>query len=272
MKYSFPFVICLTLVLCTSEFADFSQSSANDVSTNKAAQTKTYLIGNSLTWDTVPSKLDATVHWHVDCGKSLKYIFEHPEKPCVASSKLWPTALKNEKYDLVSVQPHYGTTLEEDLAVISKWIKLQPQAVFIIHTGWAKSASLMDEFANNDSGGKLNHSAAYFDELLSQLRTKHPQTEFRTTHAMRLLVELKKEIAAGNAPLTSIEDIYRDAIHMTTTAGRYMMHNAMRETFGQPRATQSFPDVPEELRAVLNRLLDERNTWNSAVPTSKEVQ
>ena len=30
-----------------------------------------FLIGNSLTWDTVPSQLGPEVKWHVDCGKSL---------------------------------------------------------------------------------------------------------------------------------------------------------------------------------------------------------
>ncbi len=249
----------------------FGQETPVDGNATEEAGAKIYLIGNSLTWDTVPSKLDATVHWHVDCGKSLKYIFEHPRRPCVASSIVWPIPLRAKKYDLISVQPHYGTTVEEDLAVISVWIKFQPQAVFIIHTGWARSASLVDEYENGDPHGKLTHSAAYFDELLSQLRKKHPQTEFRSTHAMRLLIELKKEIDAGNTQFNSIEEIYRDAIHMTTTSGRYMMHNAMRETLGQPRSTQGFPDVPKKLQVILDRLLDERNTWDSAVPAVKKT-
>ena len=51
-----------------------------------------YTIGNSLTQDTVPAKLDGDVQWHVDCGKSLPYIYENPGKPCVANSTLWPDA------------------------------------------------------------------------------------------------------------------------------------------------------------------------------------
>ena len=47
-----------------------------------------FLIGNSLTWDTVPSKLDGDVQWHVDCGKSLPFIYENPQKPCVKTSTL----------------------------------------------------------------------------------------------------------------------------------------------------------------------------------------
>lgn len=53
-----------------------------------------FLIGNSLTWDTIPAKLDGHVQWHVDCGKSLKYINEHPEEPCVKTSSLWPQTLQ----------------------------------------------------------------------------------------------------------------------------------------------------------------------------------
>jgi len=30
-----------------------------------------YLIGNSLTWDTVPPLLSGDVQWHVDCGVNL---------------------------------------------------------------------------------------------------------------------------------------------------------------------------------------------------------
>lgn len=39
-----------------------------------------YLIGNSLTWDTVPQRLDGEVQWHVDCGVSLPHIFATPDQ------------------------------------------------------------------------------------------------------------------------------------------------------------------------------------------------
>jgi hypothetical protein len=94
-----------------------------------------FLIGNSLTWDTVPPKLDGDVQWHVDCGKSLPFMYENPQKPCVKSSTLWPEALAEKQYDIVSVQVHYGSTLDEDAAVIGAWLALQPKAVFVLHTG-----------------------------------------------------------------------------------------------------------------------------------------
>ncbi|MCA8989232.1 MAG: right-handed parallel beta-helix repeat-containing protein, partial [Planctomycetaceae bacterium] len=40
-------------------------------------QKRIYLIGNSLTWDTIPSLLDEAAEWHVDCGKPLPYIHAH---------------------------------------------------------------------------------------------------------------------------------------------------------------------------------------------------
>ena len=37
-----------------------------------------FLIGNSLTWDTVSSRLDGDVQWHVECDVSLPHIFKAP--------------------------------------------------------------------------------------------------------------------------------------------------------------------------------------------------
>ncbi|WP_417851588.1 hypothetical protein [Thalassoglobus sp.] len=249
--------------------SEISAAENNPDGASKNSSTKIYLIGNSLTWDTVPSKLEGDVQWHVDCGKSLKYIFENPQEPCVKTSTLWPTALKKTKFDLISFQPHYGTTVQEDLETISKWIELQPQATIIIHTGWAKSASLLEEHQDDSPDGKLTHSPAYFNELLAQLRKAFPDTEFRTTHCMRMLIELESLIEAGDAPYDAVTDIYRDAIHMKNETGRYLMHNAMRETFGQERTTQGFPKISDEQRATLDQLLDQRNTWEAARPAKK---
>src|SRR5437764_2889815 len=110
------------------------------------AQPRVYLIGNSLTWDTVPERLAGDVQWHVDCGVPLPVIFAKPDKPCVTSSTPWPKALKENQYDVVAVQPHYGSTLAQDVETISIWMKLQPKAVFVIHSGWAWHAQRANEF------------------------------------------------------------------------------------------------------------------------------
>jgi hypothetical protein len=113
------------LLLCIATFCVLSQVTSLPADDKAKSY---YLIGNSLTWDTVPSLLDGDVQWHVDCGKSLPYIYAHPEMPCVKNSTLWPQALKEKQYDLISVQPHYGSTLAEDADTISKWVEMQPKA------------------------------------------------------------------------------------------------------------------------------------------------
>ena len=217
-----------------------------------------YLIGNSLTWDTVPSRLDGDVQWHVDCGKSLPFIKANPGKPCVKTSTLWPEALKNKRYDFVSVQPHYGSTLDEDVAVISGWVEMQPKAVFVIHSGWARQATRAEEYAAKDATGKMRHSPAYVDALASRLRKKFPERKFEQTHAIDLLAKIADDIEDGKAPLKDLSELHRDAIHMTVTGGRYLMHNAMRRALGQPKSDKGFekvtPAVKEYLDGVLKTL------------------
>ena len=240
-------LILLVAVVCRSRA--IAQDGSGKESEN---QSKIYLIGNSLTWDTVPSRLDGEVRWHVDCGKNLQYIHEHPQEPCVKTSTLWPAALKEEHYDFVCMQPHYGTTIAEDVATISKWIEMQPKAVFIIHTGWARSASLREEFSDKDPAGTLTHSSAYFDALIAELTEKFPGREFRPTHATNILNSIADDVKGSKAPVQDITELYRDAIHMTTTSGRYLMHNAMRRALGQPISTKGFEKVPESMRDYLN--------------------
>ncbi|TWT55856.1 hypothetical protein KOR42_26670 [Thalassoglobus neptunius] len=229
-------------------------------------QLQIYLIGNSLTWDALPPRLAESVDWHVDCGKSLPYIYDHPESPCVGSSRIWPDALASKEYDVISVQPHYGSTLQEDVDTISKWIEVQQQAVWILHTGWARSATLNDEYLSESDPVKMSHSPAYFEDLRSRLEEKFPEVEFRTTHCMRLLYELDQNIQQGASNLESIEDVYRDAIHMNAGPGSYLMHNAMRETIGQERIDRGFEQFDAELKNELDMLLDERANWPAAGP------
>ena len=222
-----------------------------------------YLIGNSLTWDTVPSLLDGDVQWHVDCGKSLPWMHEHPEAPCVKSSTLWPTALKEKQFGIVTVQPHYGSTLDEDVEVISKWLAMQSQAVFVIHTGWAHHEKRSLEYNSEDVSGKMQHSPAYINALLAELRNRHPDREFRQTHAIDLLAKVADDVKAGKAPVGDVAELHRDAIHMKLESGRYLMHNAMRHALGQPRSSKGFDKMNPKMKAYLDSVLDTLNEQSS---------
>lgn len=241
------FFICMSAVLLAVPFASGQE---------EEVAPSYYLIGNSLTWDTVPSKLDGDVQWHVDCGKSLPFIYENPEKPCVKSSTLWPQALKDKQYDYLSLQVHYGSTLEEDAAVITAFLELQQKAKVIIHTGWAREASRKEEYENTDTSGKMQHSPAYFEALLGKLRELNPGREFRLTHTQDLLDLVAKDIESGKAPFETLQDMYRDDIHMNVVTGRYLMHNAMRRALDQPRSDDGFEKLSPSMKSYFDSVLD----------------
>jgi hypothetical protein len=213
------------------------------------------LIGNSLTWDTTPSRLAGDVQWHVDCGVPLPYIHANPGKPCVSSSTLWPAALREKQYDFLCVQPHYGSTLAQDVETISAWMTMQPKAVVVLHSGWARHAQRADEFASYATPGPMVHSPGYLRALLAELRRLHPGREFRQTLCQNLLAQVAADIAAGKSPLKSVETLYRDDIHLTHDAGKYLMHNALRRALGQPASVAGFEKIDPALRNYLDGVL-----------------
>ena len=229
-----------------------------------------YLIGNSLTWDTVPSALDGDVQWHVGCGKSLPYLFANPENPCVKSSTLWPRALKEKQYDVISLQSHYGATLTEDATVISEWMAMQPKAEVVIHTGWPRSASQAEEWASQEKDGKMTHSLAYIDELIALLRRQHPDRVIRRTRAMDALQWVVEDVAAGKAPFDELAFLYRDAIHMNTQTGRYMMHNLMRHAVGQKASIAGFSKIDPKIKDYLDTILERVGIQPVPLPTDSE--
>jgi len=214
-----------------------------------------YLIGNSLTWDTVPEKLDGSVQWHIDCGVPLPHIFAKPDAPCVKTSTPWPKALKETRFDVVAVQPHYGSTLAQDVETITCWMKMQPKAVFVVHSGWAFSAQRAAEYTSLATPDQMAHSPAYIRALVAELRRLHPGRVVRQTLAQNLLAQIADDIDAGRAPLKSVAELYRDPIHLTHDHGKYLMHNAMRRALGQPPSAAGFvklnPDVKQYLDGVL---------------------
>ena len=239
-------VFLIAVLACSTAVEGLAQTSE---------ATRFYLIGNSLTWDTVPGLLDGDVQWHVDCGVSLSHIRASPGKPCVKTSTLWPTALRGKQYEVVSVQPHYGSTLAQDVETISAWMKLQPKAVFVIHSGWARHAQRADEFASYTPVDQMVHSPGYFRALTGELRRLHPTRELRQTFAQNLLATIAEDIAKKQAPLNNIEKLHRDSIHVTLDHGRYLMHNAMRRALGQPPSAKGFAKLDPTRKEYLDGVL-----------------
>jgi hypothetical protein len=221
-----------------------------------------YLIGNSLTWDTAPEALPgpdlpaANVRWHVDCGVSLPHIKNRPDKPCVESSTIWPEALADRQFDLVSVQVHYGSKLAEDADTIAFFMEKQPGATFVLHSGWAFQKARGKELEHAREPVEMVHSTGYMRALLAELAGRHPGRELRQTFAQNLLAVIAEDVAAGRAAIGGVEDLYRDDIHLTLDHGRYLMHNAMRRALGLPRSAAGFKDLDPAIKEYLDGVLD----------------
>lgn len=240
-------VLALGCLLCLSSFC----------AGQDAPQSKVFLIGNSLTWDTLPGLLDGNIQWHVDCGKNLKYIYEHPKKPCVRTSTSWDKALSRQQFDVLCVQPHFGTNLDEDADTISKWLSTQKKAKLVIHTGWSRHEDFCRDYesAGADAAIKMCHSPKYFSLLEEKLRAKHPGLQLTSTHAIEILHSICEDVENEAAPVEKLSDLYRDDIHVTTQAGRFLMHNLMRVAIGQKVSEQGF-QVEQPLRGYLRAKVD----------------
>jgi hypothetical protein len=251
-------VLAILALLATSSIAIADEpagSTVESAGSPKSPGPRCFLIGNSLTWDTVPNRMGDRVQWHVDCGVPLTAIFANPDKPCVKESRIWPEALRDERYDVVSVQPHYGTTLAQDVEVIDRWMKMQPAAVFVIHSGWAYHEKRADEFASYSQPAQMTHSPGYLRAVVGELRRLHPTRELRQTFAQNLLAVIADDIAAGRAPIQNVAELYRDGIHLTHSHGKYLAHNAMRHALGLPPSAQGFDNLDPALRRYLDNVL-----------------
>ena len=225
------------------------------IAAQESSTSRYYLIGNSLTWDTVPERLSGDVQWHVDCGVHLPHIFANPDQPCVKTSSHWPKALADKQYDFVSVQPHYGTTLTQDADTISAWMKMQSKAVFVIHSGWAWRTQVGNEFSSYAAPDQMTHSPNYSRELIAELRRRHPGREIRQSFAQYLLATIDEDIAAGRAPFKEIAELYRDDIHLTHDHGKYLMHNAVRRALEQPASAAGFEKLNPDWKSYLDGVL-----------------
>jgi hypothetical protein len=188
----------------------------------------------------VPTALDGKVQWHIDCGKNLQFIFEHPEKPCLKSSTIWTAALRETQFDILVVQPFLGTSIDQDVAAISEWLKLQPNARLVLHTGWNRHAEFETAFHAPADHEKMVHSPTYFQRLTERLSTQFPGRSISSTSAIQILDSIEHDIQDRKSPFTELKELYRDDIHMDLQNGRFLMHNAMRQALGQPISERGF--------------------------------
>lgn len=238
-KHSIAIIACFSLIQLILNPAAFAGT--------------VFTIGNSLTWDAGPTNVD-DAQWHIFCNKNLRFIADNPADHCIPTSRRWTDALANQQFDYVSVQPFIGTTLQDDLSVISQWMSMQPNAQFVLHTGWGgrtAHGTVWNSTPNDLT--TFSTTAAYFDALESALEQQTGRDVYRTG-AGDLLASIAQDIAAGSSPYTSLSQLYRDDIHMSYGEGRYLMNNVMRLALNQELTLTTGPEISPQL-AYLNQKL-----------------
>lgn len=233
--------------------------------------------GNSLTWDTRPTLLDGAVDYHIYCGKSLPFIYDNPTEHCVDTSTPWPTALADNQYKYLTVQPHYDT-VANNVTVISQWMAMQPDAILVIHQAWAPHAEFETEYHTATpptDNATWTRSPTFYADLAARLQAIDPDREIRFTLTADALDTIFHDIENDAAPFDSFDELYRDDIHLGTgshesddASGRYLAHNLMRFALDQPFSAVGFDNVPSDRKAYLDGVISTVTGSVVAVPES----
>ena len=227
--------------------------------TTPTAAVTVYSIGNSLTFDATRNYAGNLEHT-IDCNRTLQRIFDNPATSCIESHprhRDWSVALTTKKYDYVTVQPWHNTTLDENVATISEWMRLQPDAKFIVHTGWASRSIGSDRYSNAlPNGGSFEHSEAFFGSLIERLEALYPGRQVGSTNIIGTLNSIAVDIENSDSEIDSLSSLYRDSVHFGL-AGQYIATNSLYRATGQPFSPVNFESLPLATRQYLNaRIVD----------------
>jgi hypothetical protein len=224
------FVICsIVLCLCSDAWA-----------------VSTYCIGNSLTHNCRVASLDGTVGYNIGNGTNLQGAYNDTTAAYTAmgtdtSLGAWRYALKDAatrtNYDFVTVQPFRNTTPSETLAqaatCIQNWMALQPNATFVLHTGWAKQSEFESEYHGGMPDNYTIRSPQYMNALIAEIRNRTGRT-MRSTRAIDALDLIYHDVQNHIGPFDKFGDLWADDLHLNSTSGAFLAHNLMRKALGQP--------------------------------------
>jgi hypothetical protein len=214
-----------------------------------------YALGNSLTQDTLPRQLDGNVQNGIYCNQNLQQIFDDPNGFCGSTSIAWDQAFAARQFDWVIVQPFNGTFLAQDTALLTHWMNLQPNAQFVIHTGWAWHSLHESEYHGVFGDDAFHHNNAYFSALVDNVEATTGRAVL-STRAIDVLDLIYHDIEQVNAPYTQFSELFRDWTHASYEDGRFLFHNLLRRTLGQPYSSANWPNLPTARQQYLLGAID----------------
>ena len=240
-----------------------------------------YQVGNSLTWDTQPNRTvmiasenseTLDIGYHIHCNSTLTDILASPGSTCVPANSTgeFSDALPMLEWDAVTLQLYNkgATTLADDLQAVTTLYNLtrsnpaNASTQFFIHAPWPTlpNWSGWDDPVTASPSQPTKHSLAYFDLFMNEVDTLYPG-EFKLIPLGEIIASIRDDIANGTAVgLTSIDDLYRDDVHMSGL-GRFVASTAVyASVFATdptgtpvPRSTGgwSVEDLPDDQAAYL---------------------
>ena len=206
--------------------------------------TNGYILGNSLSWDTVaywpPDYVGPDGSMQICPAFNTQQFIDGPD--CGLFGNKWWMTFPYWDFDYISIQLHAGTTMQQDIDNLSYWISLQPRAKWYIHTGW-DHAHLFEHmetiWAANWTGDPattpMTYHPDYYQEVADRVRLNHPGVRLDIIPHMHLLEEVRQDILNGVGPLTDFQtDLFRDTQHVTYGAGRFLQAQLFLHTVGKP--------------------------------------
>lgn len=208
-----------------------------------------FLIGNSLTYGTLPGELDGEVDYHIQPNENLHQILTDPWIGA-DDATLWTEALTGNQYSVIVVQIYKGTTLGQDFEAIKTFADLQPDADIVVFTGWPKH-SVWEAVYPAGPVNEIGQSKTYIGALLGALQEEYPGRDVKSSGHLRVLNSIREDEGLTDSALGEFENLFRDETHLSYEAGRYLSHNLMRAALGQ-RSNQDLILLDSDVQAYLD--------------------
>lgn len=232
MRVPFRFLSVTTLAICSLYAA------------GPAVGFNSYHIGNSLTWDSQPPLLPSVAEsqgeiqetgYHIRGSTALNYIIENPNDVQESNPTFgnYFEALPAHAWDAITIQPFNGpeSTMATDVSAILSLIDLarsnsaNQNTKFYIYAAWPRRTGFRNRWMYDieDLPTTLTAPANdYFDFLIERVRLE-TDAEVYMIPVGDVLFELDTRLSNAEIPgFSSINEFYRDEIHLNYNHGRYL--------------------------------------------------
>ncbi|HEX8340274.1 MAG TPA: hypothetical protein VF624_05135 [Tepidisphaeraceae bacterium] len=223
-----------------------------------APAASTFYVGNSLTIDASPTRIDAlndtigtggAFDWHIKCGSGLDSIYTTPEEVCLGSMYgygKWNQALPNNEWDRVSLEPFYDSldattgapARVRQFIAASQSAGKNAKTDYFIYSAWPSTAGIdyadtwTKPYDANDINTMMTRDSTR--QIMASLRSE-PALAGRTflVPVGEVYFALDAKMRRGEIPgFSSAADLYRDAFH-ANAAGSYAAALTMYATMNR---------------------------------------